>query len=132
LDTSIWLDLFENRNEPHLPKGEWALRLVTKCVENGDTIMYSDMVVRELEDMGYPLAELRTLLEAWKPILMFVESSYHLVRRAKDLSAKRDVPLLDALHALLAREHHAFLVSLDHHFRKLEDITHAKSPKDLI
>ena len=29
-DTSIWLDFFEDRNEPNLPKSDWARKLVTK------------------------------------------------------------------------------------------------------
>jgi len=43
LDTSIWLDLFENRNEPNLPKGELAHKLFNKITENNDKLFYSDL-----------------------------------------------------------------------------------------
>ena len=41
-DTSIWLDFFEDRNEPNLPKSKWARELVNKIIENDDKVLYSD------------------------------------------------------------------------------------------
>jgi len=132
LDTSLWQDFFENRNEPNLPKGDWAHKLLGKITENNGKIIYSDMVLLELGVAGYPPHEIGRLFENIKPILIFVESTEKQVRKAKDLSAKRGVPKGDALHAVVARDNKAALVTLDNHFKKLLDITKPKRPQDLI
>ena len=41
LDTSIWLDFFENRNEPNMPKGDWAHNLLERITKNNDKAIYS-------------------------------------------------------------------------------------------
>ncbi len=132
LDTSIWLDFFENRNEPNLPKGNWAHKLLNKITENNDKIIYSDIVLLELGVAGYQSNEIEKLFDKIKPILIFVESTEKQMRKAKDLSLKRDIPKGDALHALIARDNKATLVTLDNHFKKLIDITKPKRPQDII
>ena len=132
LDTSIWLDFFENRNEPNLPKGDWAHKLLNKITENNDKAIYSDLVILELGVAGYQQHEIEKLYEKTKQILIFVESTEKQARKAKDLSLKRDIPKGDALHALIARNNKATLVTLDRHFKKLLDITKSKRPQDLI
>ena len=132
LDTSIWLDFFENRNEPNLPKGDWVHELLDKITKNNDKVIYSDIAILELDAVGYQYHEIEKLFEKIKPILIFVESTEKQARRAKDLSSKRDVPKGDALHALIARDNKATLVTLDNHFKKLLDITKPKRPQDFI
>lgn len=132
LDTSIWLDFFENRNEPNLPKGDWAHKLLNKITENNYKAIYSDIVILELGVVGYKSHEIQNLFQKIKPILIFVESTDKQARKAKDLSSKRDVPKGDALHAILARDNKATLVTLDNHFKKLLDITKPKRPQDII
>ena len=132
LDTSIWLDFFENRNEPNLPKGDWVHELLDKITKNNDKVIYSDIVILELGVAGYQSHEIEKLFEKIKPILIFVESTEKQARKAKDLSSKRDVPKGDTLHALIARDNKATLVTLDNHFKKLLDIIKPKRPQDLI
>ena len=132
LDTSIWLDFFENRNEPNIPKGDWARELLAKIIKNDDKVVYSDIVLIEFGSIGYPPEEIQRMFDQIRPILLFVESTSKHLKKAKDLSAKRDIPKGDALHALLSREHKATLVTLDWHFQKLADISKAKRPQDLI
>ena len=132
LDTSIWLDFFEDRNEPNLPKGEWAHVLLTKIIENNDKVIYSDIVLVELGVAGYTSHEIERLFQKIKPVLIFIESTEKQVRKSKDLSLKREIPKGDALHALIARDNKATLVTLDRHFKKLLDITKPKRPQDLI
>ena len=132
MDTSIWLDFFENRNEPNLPKGNWAHKLLSKITENNDKAIYSDIVLLELGVAGYQFHEIEKLFEKIKPILIFAESTEKQARKAKDLSSKRDVPKGDALHALIARDNKATLVTLDNHFKKLVDIIKPKKPQDII
>jgi len=132
LDTSIWLDFFENRNEPNFSKGDLAHKLLNKIIESNDKIIYSDIVILELGIVGYLPNEIEKLFEKIKPIIIFVESTEKQARKAKDLSLKRDIPKGDALHAILARDNKATLITLDNHFKKLQDITKSKKPRDII
>ncbi len=127
-----WLDFFENRNESNLPKGDWAHKLLNKITENNGKIIYSDIVLLELGAAGYQPHEIENLFQKIKPILVFAESTEKQAGKAKDLSLKRGVPKGDALHAILARDNKATLVTLDNHFKSLTDISKLKSPKDLI
>jgi hypothetical protein len=47
LDTSIWLDLFENRNELRLPKSDYAESFIAKVISESEKIVYSDAVIEE-------------------------------------------------------------------------------------
>ena len=132
LDTSIWLDFFENRNEPNLPKGDWAHKLLDKITKNNDKVIYSDNNIYELNIVGYSTYELDNMLQPLKPILIFVESTEKQISKAKDLSLKRNIPKRDALHALIARDNKSILVTLDRHFQKIRDIVKPKRPQDLI
>lgn len=132
LDTSVWLDFFENRNEPNLPKGDLAHELLNKITEDNNKVIYSDIVILELGLVNYLPHEIENLFEKIKLILIFIESTEKQARRARDLSLKRKVPKGDALHALIARDNKATLVTLDNHFKKLLDITKPKRPQDLI
>ena len=132
LDTSIWLDFFENRNEPNFPKGDLAHVLLSAIIDNDDKIIYSDITLLELIEIGYQIQEIRELFKRIKPILIFVKSTEKEARRAKDLSEKRDVPKKDALHALIARDNKSILVTFDNHFKNLLDIIKPKKPQDII
>jgi len=91
LDTSIWIDLFEDRNEPNMPKGRWVQELVTKIIETNSKILYSDINIIELGVVGYSPQDVDNLLKKFKPILIFVESTEKELGKAKDLSLKRKV-----------------------------------------
>ena len=132
LGTSIWLDFFENRNELNLPKGDWAHKLLNIITTNNEKVIYSDIIILELGVAGYQPYEIEELFEKIKPILIFVESTEKQARKAKDLASKRDVPKGDALHALIARDNKAILITLDNHFKKLLDIIKPKRPQDII
>lgn len=132
IDTSIWLDFFENRNEPNVPKGKWAHKLLDKIIMNNDEIIYSDVVLLELRLAGYAPHETELMFQKIKPLLLFVEATEKQLRKAKDISSKRNIPKGDALHALIARDNKATLITLDKHFQKLFDIIRPKRPQDII
>ena len=131
-DTSIWLDYFEDRDEPNFPKSTWARDLVKKIVKNSDKIVYSDNNMYELFLVGYDAKEIDILTKDFRPLLIFVESTEKQVRKARDLSLRRDVPKRDALHALIARDNKSIMVTFDGHFKKLKDITKPKGTNELI
>ncbi|MFA4887077.1 MAG: PIN domain-containing protein [Candidatus Nanoarchaeia archaeon] len=131
-DTSIWLDFFEDRDEPNFPKGKWAQEIVERIIETNGKIVYSDLVLVELQVGGYSSFEVEILFKKLKSVLVFIESTERLQGKAKDLAVKRNVPKGDALHALLAREAKATLISFDGHFKELQDIVKTKKPQEKI
>jgi predicted nucleic acid-binding protein len=132
LDTSIWLDFLEKRDEPSLPKGTWARKLIEKIIKNKDKILLSDVNILELGVIGYSEFEIEELLDELKAVIVHVESSESEIRKARDLSSKRNIPKRDALHALIARDNSALLIALDNHFKELKDISKPHSPKEFI
>ena len=131
-DTSIWLDLFEDRDEPNMPKGKWATELVGKIIRENEKIAYSDLNISELEDAGYSLYEIERLFQPFDFILIYIESTKQEVGKSRDLSLKRGIPKGDALHALIARDNNLILITLDNHFQRLLDIIKPAKPQDII
>ncbi|MDO8661093.1 MAG: PIN domain-containing protein [Candidatus Woesearchaeota archaeon] len=97
-----------------------------------DVIVVSDTVMKEFCRVGYSTQETQILFERFKKITLFVHATPSQVRRAKDIATKRDLPAGDALHALIARDTKATLVSFDNHFACLKDITHWRTPREII
>ena len=131
-DTSIWLDFFEHRDEPQLLKTTIARALV-KAITNTDArIVWSDAITEELMSFGYTDEEFETRVYPLRQILYAVAYAQKQSGKAKDLCRKREVPLYDALHALIARDCQAILVSRDAHFQQLRDIVRTKKPEEII
>ena len=132
LDTSIWLDFFEARDEPNFPKGTWAKELIKKITRDENKILFSNINMLELINVGYSKYEIKELLQSLRLIIIFVESTEKEIGKAKDLAQKRNVPKGDAIHALIARDNNAILITLDNHFKKLIDLTKSRSPREFI
>ena len=132
LDSAIWLDHFEDRNVPNLPKGDWAHNVLNKITREDAKIIYSDLNLIEIGTVGYSKNEIENLFRPLKPLLIFVYATDKQIGKAKDLAAKRNIPRGDALNAIIARDNKAILVTLDKHFQKLLDIIKPVSPKEFI
>ena len=130
-DISIWLDLFEKRDE-RLPKGKFAKELIEKIIKEDSIIFFSDVVIYELLKLGYPYHEVKKKFSLLKGVLNYVRATKTQIGKAKDLSFKRKIPKRDALHALIAKDNKAIIVTRDKHFIKLKDITSPKKPEELI
>ena len=131
-DTSIWLDFFENRDLPNIPKSKWATKLIERIVKENDRIIYSDANEEELIGQNYTHSEIEFLFSKIKGIMIGVEFTRAQFGKARDLAQKRSLPIFDALHALIARDNKAMLITLDNDFRKLKDITIIKGPQEII
>lgn len=131
-DTSIWLDFFENRDEPNFPKGTLAKELIDKIIRENWKIIFSDNNMLELINSGYLTFEAEELINQLRFLLIFVKSSEREIGKAKDLAAKRGIPRRDALHALIARDNNAILITYDNHFIKLNDIISFHNPREFI
>jgi len=131
-DTSIWLDLFENRNEPNFPKGENVKKLITKIIQNNNRVLFSNNNFFELITLGYTKYEINSFLNPFRKSIYYVWSTEKQFRKAKDLALKRNIPKRDALHALIARDNKAVLITLDKHFQYLRDIVKIERPQNFI
>ena len=49
VDTAIWMDYFEDRQDNIKPIGEFAFQFLKKCSETDAEILVSDTVIFELE-----------------------------------------------------------------------------------
>ncbi len=133
LDTNIYLDYFENRHDNIRPLGEWALKLINIIIENKEFILYSNLIVKELE-IKYSKEEINKIFEIIykRNLLLKVAISSSQVKEAAISCKKRKVAFGDALHAILARDNKAVMVTRDKHFFEFVDIAEIKKPEDLI
>ena len=133
LDSAIWRDYYENRSDNLRPLGEWALKLINMIIETEDLIIYSDIIIKELK-IKYCEEEVSKILSIVNKInlLLKTEILELQIKEAAVLCKKRKVAFGDALHAILARDNNAVMVTRDKHFLELTDICEIKKPEDLI
>ena len=126
LDTSILLDYYEKRGR----NGEIALILINK-IRSEDILIYSDAHVMELKGLGYSKNEINKILMILKSGIKHVHINKGQLEEARRLISYIRIPVRDALHAILARDNEAILVSNDKHFQLLKYIVEIKKPLEL-
>ena len=132
IDAFIWRDYFEDRRDKFRPLGEWALRMLRAIIEDNDIILYSEIVEDELRK-AYSQKEITDIFSLVPPeIFIKVEISENQRKEAFYLSRKLKMFFKDVLHAVLARDNNALLVSRDKHFYELQEYVEIKRPEDLI
>ena len=133
LDSSIWRDYYENRSDKFRPLGEWALKLINNILENKEYIIISDFVVEELK-IDYSEEGINNILEIAdkRDLLLKADISKLQVKEASILCKQRGVAFGDALHAILARDNNAVMITRDKHFEELRDIVDIKKPEELV
>ena len=129
IDTSIWVDLYEDRKglqgEPH---GEHAFHLLTRILTLKHTVVVTDFLIRELETR-YSLPEINGMF-AWFPVTP-IASTQEQLDAAELVSAQRNLPRGDCLYAVIARDHKLILVTRDRHFLQLWDFARAFRPEEI-
>ena len=131
LDTSIWLDYYENRQDRFRPLGEWALALLSQIKERKDTILVSDVILREL-GTKYTELQINNILESYERVIEKIQATDEQMKLSKTVSWTRRIPNGDALHAIISRDQKAILITRDNHFTSLTDINKAYKPEELI
>ena len=131
LDTSIWMDYYEDRQDPSKDIGELAFKLLCRLLASNSTIVVSSFLLRELE-VTYFLDRIRGLALPFEKLMQRVDVSDNQREEAKRIAEERNLPKGDALHAILARDNNAILVSRDKHFELLTDICEVKKPEEVI
>ena len=132
IDTSIWIDLYENRkgfnNEP---LGDYARKLFTKILKEQDQIIKTELLIRELES-NYSVEQINGMFSPFERIAKRVHITKEQEKESEKIAMLRKVPKGDALHAILAHDHKLILVTRDNHFKELKDISKYYKPEDLI
>lgn len=133
LDPSIWRDYYENRSDRFRQLGEWALKLIKDIVENKELVIYSDIVIDELK-IKYDNAGISDIFEIVKKQNLLVKASISelQIKEAAKLCKERKVAFGDALHAVLARDNNAVMITRDKHFLELADVAVIRKPEELI
>ncbi|MGV8171161.1 MAG: type II toxin-antitoxin system VapC family toxin [Candidatus Woesearchaeota archaeon] len=132
IDTSIWIDLYEDRiGFNGEPLGEYALKLISKLLTQKHIMVVSNILIVELEKY-YSIGQIRGMLQPFKSIIEKAIATTTESREARIISIARNLPYGDALHAILARNRKAILITRDKHFRKLEDISEHFTPEDIL
>lgn len=135
LDTCIWRDHYENRFGPQgRPLGKYATELFVKIMKNKDVIVFSNHIIyemkkafaqEEIEDM-FRILDLMSILQK-------VEVEKSDWEEAKKLAEEREVSRSDSLHAIIARNNKAILVTQNlNDFDKFRDIITIKRPEEII
>ena len=127
IDTSIWLDVFFRRGN----HGNIAFHLFQKALRMNTEVVVSDLVIKELRRLGLPTDKIIGIFHSLKPVIRHIHMSRGQVQEAKRLAKALRIPGGDALHAILARDCAAVMVTRDRHFSRLA-IVPVQKPEELI
>ena len=135
IDTCVWLSIF-NKNEKDTPNGKDSKQVVEKILfEQGDKIIYSGFVLRELQ---YKLIkyyeEKRQYLGNEKEII-FVKANPNDYALARELEKKycQVLSFFDFLHLAICKNNNYTLITFDKELIKIsqKEIS-VFSPKELL
>ena len=133
IDASIWRDFHENRVDRFRLLGEWAFELFKKIRKNKEKVLYSDLIVEELsKDFGKETIIKIFSIMMEEGLLKKVEIKEKQIKEAVRLRNNLKIPFGDVLHAILARDNNAIMVTRDRHFEEVQNIVNIKKPEELI
>jgi predicted nucleic acid-binding protein len=134
VDTCIWRDFYEDRFSSDMPIGRYATEFFMKVLKRKDKILFSRGLLKELSK-DYSEMDIDDMLRIFMycDILVRIDITVDDMSEAESLSDKRNLPLIDCLNAVQARNHDAVLVTRDmHYFKELDDIMSPVRPEDVI
>jgi len=134
IDTCVWRDFYENRTSSGgKPLGDYASEMFVRIIRKNRRILFSEALAKEL-GKDYSLEEIYNMLNLLFScnVLLRIEISREEYLEARKLSRERNIPFIDCLNAVQARNHGAIIISQDRHFReKLSDIAETLKPQDV-
>ena len=132
LDTSIWMDLYEDRKGYSGEcLGDFAWKLVSLIKAQRNKLVISDLLIRELES-NYSIPEINGMIKLFENILEKIITNKKQRDEAANIAKERKLPPGDALHAILCRDYGLILITRDNDFRKLVDICPYHKPEEII
>lgn len=130
IDTCIWRDYFEDRSDNLRPLGEWAFRLIRKAVEEGIEVIFSDLIKEELLK-EYSEEKIKDIISI-VPDITWIEATEEHRAEGRAIAQRLGIPDFDVMHAILARDNDAILISRDKHYLELTYIVDVKKPEELL
>jgi predicted nucleic acid-binding protein len=132
IDASIWMDLIEERfGYQNEPLWLYANNLFTFIKLNNYTLIISDVLIIELSTK-YSVQQINGMMKPFEKNLIKIIISEKQKEEAKIISKERNLPLGDVLHAIIARDNKAILITRDKHFKELKDIYPHFKPEEII
>lgn len=135
LDTCVWRDFFEDRlGRSGKPLGGYAAQLFLKILKDKDSILFSESLIWELKKR-YTLEEIQQIMSLLfhTQVLKRISTTKEEFLEAKNLARNRNLPLIDCLQVIQARNHDAVMVSQDKHIIEcLKDIVKTIRPEQII
>ena len=130
IDTSIWIDLYEDRkgynNEP---LGEYALKFFYKVMSNKDIVIITELLIKELSTF-YSISEIDSMIKPFKKETIRISKSQ--IMESNEIARQRNIPSGDALYTIIARDNNLMFITRDRHFKRLRDISEHYKPEDII
>ena len=133
IDACIWRDFHENREDKFRPLGEWAFNLFRLIRETKSKVLYSDLIKDELsKDYNQEqIVEIFRIISE-EGLLEKIELKKEQFQEAAKLKRERNLPFGDCLHAIIARDNQAIMITRDKHFEELQDVVESYKPEDLV
>jgi predicted nucleic acid-binding protein len=107
IDTCIWRDFYEDRvSKSGRPLGKYATGLFMKILKEKSKIFFSESLIWELHK-DYPKQEINDILNILflGKVLVKIEIKKEEHLEAKKLSQEREIPYVDCLNAIHARNY---------------------------
>ncbi|MCK4327727.1 MAG: type II toxin-antitoxin system VapC family toxin [Candidatus Diapherotrites archaeon] len=107
LDTNVWISLFKEEGMPTY----FAERMFEKAVGNGDTVLLSDLVIQEMENVyPYLVPLMKSFIADTGLLVERIETTGAILKKAVELNRKiageigERIGVNDAAHFLLAKK----------------------------
>jgi hypothetical protein len=134
IDTCIWRDFYEDRlSKSGRNLGKEATDLFMKIVKNKDNVLFSESLYWEL-GKDYDRKDIDDMLNvlSFMKVLVRVEITKEEFTEAKKLALDRNIPFVDCLNAVQARNNCAIMISQDFHFlENLKDVIKSEKPSEI-
>jgi len=113
--------------------GDFAFNLIKNIKQNRDIIIYSEFILRELlTGFGEDIVEEIFSIVSKEGLLEKVDVNEEQIKEAGKLSIRTGVHINDCIHAIIAKDNNAVLVTRDKHFEAFRDIVQIRKPEDLL
>lgn len=133
VDTNIFLDFWLDRKTKIAPAGLFAEKMFEDLTECKYFLVTSNYIMMEIKENINFFEEVRDLFETLRSAekIKVIKIKQGMIDKAKKIASKKDVPIHDAIHAIVAKSEGAILVTRDKHFQNIADFITVLKPEEL-